>query len=140
MERPAVKKDLGVDEIEPAGLQHGGAFGLRPLKIHPNKIYPRLWIQSSWAVVTAPSRPERGVDVIIAQGGEAGGYCGEVSTMVLVPQVVDAVSPIPVVAAGGIFDGRGVAAALVLGGAASISAHGSLPRRKLRHRRSGSRR
>jgi len=60
---------------------------------------------------------ERGVDVIIAQGGEAGGYCGEVSTMTLVPQVVDAVSPIPVVAAGGIFDGRGVAAALMLGAA-----------------------
>src|SRR6266478_2553930 len=58
---------------------------------------------------------ERGVDVIIAQGGEAGGYCGEVSTMTLVPQVVDAVSPIPVVAAGGIFDGRGIAAALMLG-------------------------
>jgi nitronate monooxygenase/enoyl-[acyl-carrier protein] reductase II len=58
---------------------------------------------------------ERGVDVIIAQGGEAGGYCGEISTMTLVPQVVDAVSPIPVVAAGGIFDGRGIAAALMLG-------------------------
>src|SRR6266540_1901075 len=49
---------------------------------------------------------ERGVDVIIAQGGEAGGYCGEISTMTLVPQVVDAV---------GIFDGRGIAAALILG-------------------------
>ena len=60
---------------------------------------------------------KRGVDVIIAQGGEAGGYGGSVSTMVLVPQVVDAVSPIPVVAAGGIFDGRGLAAALVLGAA-----------------------
>lgn len=59
----------------------------------------------------------RDVDVIIAQGGEAGGYGGSVSTMVLVPQVVDAVSPIPVVAAGGIFDGRGLAAALVLGAA-----------------------
>jgi nitronate monooxygenase/enoyl-[acyl-carrier protein] reductase II len=57
------------------------------------------------------------VDVIIAQGGESGGYCGEVSTMALVPQVVDAVSPIPVVAAGGIFDGRGMAAALMLGAA-----------------------
>jgi nitronate monooxygenase/enoyl-[acyl-carrier protein] reductase II len=57
----------------------------------------------------------RGADVIIAQGGEAGGYGGIVSTMALVPQVVDVVSPIPVVAAGGIFDGRGIAAAFMLG-------------------------
>src|SRR5262249_47863015 len=66
-------------------------------------------------VAQATEAAERGVDVIIAQGGEAGGYCGDVSTMALVPQVVDAVSPIPVVAAGGIFDGRGIAAALMLG-------------------------
>ena len=66
-------------------------------------------------VAQAVEAAERGVDVIIAQGGEAGGYCGSVSTMALVPQVVDAVSPIPVVAAGGIFDGRGIAAALMLG-------------------------
>ena len=59
----------------------------------------------------------RGVDIIVAQGGEAGGYGGSVATMVLVPQIVDAVRPIPVVAAGGIFDGRGLAAALVLGAA-----------------------
>ena len=50
-----------------------------------------------------------------AQGGESGGYGGTVATMVLVPQVVDAVRPIPVVAAGSIFDGRGLAAALMLG-------------------------
>ena len=68
-------------------------------------------------VTQAVQAAERGVDIIIAQGGEAGGYCGEVSTMALVPQVVDAVSPIPVVAAGGIFDGRGIAAALMLGAA-----------------------
>jgi nitronate monooxygenase/enoyl-[acyl-carrier protein] reductase II len=66
-------------------------------------------------VAQAIQAAERGVDVIIAQGGEAGGYGGHVSTMALVPQVVDAVSPIPVVAAGGIFDGRGIAAALMLG-------------------------
>ena len=66
-------------------------------------------------VAQAVKAAERGVDVIIAQGGESGGYCGEVSTMALVPQVVDAVAPIPVVAAGGIFDGRGIAAALMLG-------------------------
>src|SRR6266566_8148078 len=66
-------------------------------------------------VAQAIQAADRGVDVIIAQGGEAGGYCGEISTMTLVPQVVDAVSPIPVVASGGIFDGRGIAAALMLG-------------------------
>ena len=66
-------------------------------------------------VAQAIEAAERGADVIIAQGGEAGGYGGVVSTMALVPQVVDAVSPVPVVAAGGIFDGRGIAAALMLG-------------------------
>jgi enoyl-[acyl-carrier protein] reductase II len=66
-------------------------------------------------VAQAIEAAERGADVIIAQGGEAGGYGGVVSTMALVPQVVDAVSPIPVVAAGGIFDGRGIAAAFMLG-------------------------
>src|SRR4029079_12196132 len=66
-------------------------------------------------VAQAVQAAEHGVDVIIAQGTEAGGYGGTISTMALVPQVVDAVSPIPVVAAGGIFDGRGIAAALMLG-------------------------
>jgi enoyl-[acyl-carrier protein] reductase II len=66
-------------------------------------------------VAQAIEAAERGADVIIAQGGEAGGYGGVVSTMALVPQVVDVVSPIPVVAAGGIFDGRGIAAAFMLG-------------------------
>ncbi|HET6916524.1 MAG TPA: nitronate monooxygenase family protein [Acidimicrobiales bacterium] len=56
-----------------------------------------------------------GVDLVIAQGYEAGGHTGEISTMVLVPQVVDAVDPVPVLAAGGIADGRQVAAALALG-------------------------
>lgn len=68
-------------------------------------------------VAQAELAAERGVDIVIAQGGEAGGYGGSVATMALVPQVVDAVRPLPVVAAGGIFDGRGVAAALVLGAA-----------------------
>jgi enoyl-[acyl-carrier protein] reductase II len=58
---------------------------------------------------------EAGADIVIAQGAEAGGFGGEVSTMALVPQVVDAVAPVPVLAAGGIADGRGLAAGLVLG-------------------------
>jgi nitronate monooxygenase len=56
-----------------------------------------------------------GVDIIIAQGTEAGGHTGRIGTMPLVPQVVDAIRPTPVIAAGGIGDGRGVAAALALG-------------------------
>jgi enoyl-[acyl-carrier protein] reductase II len=59
---------------------------------------------------------EAGCDLVVAQGTEAGGHTGTVATMALVPQVVDAVGDrIPVVAAGGIFDGRGLAAALSLG-------------------------
>ena len=58
---------------------------------------------------------EGGTDVVVAQGAEAGGHTGRVGTMALVPQVVDAVAPRPVLAAGGIGDGRGLAAALCLG-------------------------
>ncbi|HJP40850.1 MAG TPA: nitronate monooxygenase [Dehalococcoidia bacterium] len=58
---------------------------------------------------------EAGVDVVVAQGTEAGGHTGRIATIALVPQVIDAVHPTPVVAAGGIADGRGLAAALALG-------------------------
>ena len=59
---------------------------------------------------------DAGCDIVVAQGTEAGGHTGLVATMPLVPQVVDAVGDrVPVVAAGGIFDGRGLAAALALG-------------------------
>ena len=58
---------------------------------------------------------QAGADVIVAQGTEAGGHGGGRSTFTLVPAVVDAVAPIPVLAAGGIADGRGLAAALMLG-------------------------
>jgi len=58
---------------------------------------------------------EGGTDVVVAQGAEAGGHTGRVGTMAVVPQVVDAVAPTPVLAAGGIGDGRGLAAALCLG-------------------------
>ena len=59
---------------------------------------------------------EAGVDIIVAQGWEAGGHVrGEVATMALLPRVVDAVSPVPVISSGSIADGRGIAAALMLG-------------------------
>jgi len=62
-----------------------------------------------------------GVDVIIAQGVEGGGHiAGEISTLALVPRVVDAVAPTPVAAADGIADGRGVAAVLSLGAQAAV--------------------
>jgi nitronate monooxygenase len=63
---------------------------------------------------------DAGADLIVAQGTEAGGHGGRRATLPLVPAVVDAVAPIPVLAAGGIADGRGLAAALMLG------AHGAL--------------
>ena len=56
-----------------------------------------------------------GVDIIIAQGAEAGGHTGEVGTMVLIPEIVDAVAPVPVLGAGGIGRGRQMAAAMALG-------------------------
>jgi enoyl-[acyl-carrier protein] reductase II len=58
---------------------------------------------------------EGGADIIVAQGHEGGGHTGRIATLALVPQVVDAVKPLPVVAAGGIADGRGLVAALALG-------------------------
>ncbi|HEY1265879.1 MAG TPA: nitronate monooxygenase [Candidatus Binatia bacterium] len=58
---------------------------------------------------------EAGADIIVAQGTEAGGHVGWMASMPLVPMVVDAVAPLPVLAAGGFADGRGLAAALALG-------------------------
>jgi NAD(P)H-dependent flavin oxidoreductase YrpB (nitropropane dioxygenase family) len=63
----------------------------------------------------AERQKQAGVDIVVAQGYEAGGHVGEIGTMVLVPEVVDAVAPLPVLAAGGIASGRQMAAALALG-------------------------
>ena len=74
-----------------------------------------LWIQQVISRAQAEQALAAGADVIVAQGGEAGGHGGWVGTMVLVPEVVDIAGDTPVVAAGGIADGRGLAAALALG-------------------------
>lgn len=87
---------------------------------NPGKHIPKLKEIGSKVIPVVPSvalakRMERyGVDAVIAEGGEAGGHIGELATMPFVPQVVDAVD-IPVIAAGGFFDGRGLVAALALG-------------------------
>ena len=87
---------------------------------NPEK-YMKMWKEAGVKVipvvasVALAKRMERcGADALVAEGCEAGGHIGESTTMVLVPQVVDAVN-IPVIAAGGIADGRGIAAAFMLG-------------------------
>jgi nitronate monooxygenase len=73
-------------------------------------------LQSVGSAAEAVAAVEAGVDVVVAQGWEAGGHVqSDVATLPLVPRVVDAVPETPVVAAGGIADGRGIAAVLTLG-------------------------
>jgi enoyl-[acyl-carrier protein] reductase II len=80
---------------------------------HANNV---LVVNMCGKVRHAVAAVEAGCDLVVAQGTEAGGHTGPVATMALVPQIVDAVGDrVPVVAAGGLFDGRGLAAALSLG-------------------------
>ena len=83
--------------------------------------YMKMWKEAGIKVIPVVAsvalarRMERcGADAVVAEGCESGGHIGENTTMVLVPQIVDAVK-IPVIAAGGIADGRGIAAAFMLG-------------------------
>jgi nitronate monooxygenase/enoyl-[acyl-carrier protein] reductase II len=74
-----------------------------------------LWMQTVGDTEAAAQALSAGVDVLVAQGTEAGGNAGWIATLVLVPAVVDMAGDVPVVAAGGMADGRGIAAALALG-------------------------
>jgi enoyl-[acyl-carrier protein] reductase II len=102
-------------------IDHGGRVFVAGLGVprdaielcHKNNV---LVVNMCGKVRHAINAVEAGCDLVVAQGTEAGGHTGQVATMPLVPQIVDAVGDrVPVVAAGGIFDGRGLAAALALG-------------------------
>jgi nitronate monooxygenase len=79
-----------------------------------------LFIAQVQSLRDARAAADLGADIIVAQGTEAGGHGGARATLPLVPAVVDAVAPVPVVAAGGIADGRGLAAALMLGATGAV--------------------
>jgi len=114
-----------VEELRPEVVSFH--FGLpEPALLERVKATGATVLSSATTVAEARWLAERGCDAIIAQGSEAGGHRGmflsddiatQVGTMALVPQVVDAV-PVPVIAAGGIADGRGIVAALALGASA----------------------
>lgn len=93
-------------------------WGLSGDMIAQAKTGGAIVMQTVGSAAEARAAVDLGADIIVAQGWEAGGHVGgSVATMALVPAVVDAVGPVPVIAAGGIADGRGMAAALALGAA-----------------------
>src|SRR3990170_33628 len=110
--RPQEAIQVCIEERVPlfcAGLGNPGfmvaeaqAAGMKVLGITGNAKNARRMAQS-------------GIDLLVAQGHEGGGHTGRIGTMALLPQAIDAAYPVPVLAAGGIADGRGVAAALAMG-------------------------
>ncbi|MBI3992961.1 MAG: nitronate monooxygenase [Candidatus Lambdaproteobacteria bacterium] len=115
---------LAQDESFTAALEHPPAV-LSFAWARPQQAlapyFERAHAAGAKVMYMAPSVPEAvraakaGADVIVAQGSEGGGHVGWMGTLPLVPMVIDAVAPLPVLAAGGIADGRGLAAALALG-------------------------
>lgn len=104
-------------------LQHPVKFVVGAMGVPPKEVVERIRAKGIkvgalvGSVAHAVKQKEVGVDVLIAQGSEAGGHVGKVTSMVLWPQMIDAVAPIPVLAAGGIGRGRQFAAAMALGAA-----------------------
>jgi len=129
--RAATSKPFGVDLLTAAPVDHkplvqriidGGAtayvagLGVPADVVELCHEAGLLVVNMCGKVAHAVKAVAAGCDIVVAQGTEAGGHTGSVATMPLVPQIVDAVGDqVPVVAAGGIFDGRGLAAALALG-------------------------
>jgi NAD(P)H-dependent flavin oxidoreductase YrpB (nitropropane dioxygenase family) len=103
-----------VEELKPEVVSFH--FGLpHPALVKRVKAAGSIVMSSATIEKEAIWLEENGADVIIAQGTEGGGHVGWQTTLTLVPMVVDVVAPIPVLAAGGIADGRGLAAAIMLG-------------------------
>src|SRR5674476_1542997 len=102
-------------------LAHRTAFVANALGPPPKFLIERVKAEGrlvgalAGKAVHAERHVQAGVDIIIAQGYEAGGHTGEIGSMVLIPEVVDAVAPVPVLGAGGIGRGRQMAAAMALG-------------------------
>lgn len=129
--RAATDKPFGVDLLTamPGGLvaqverliEEGASVFVAGLGIPADVVelchrHNVLVVNMCGKVAHARAAVDAGCDLVVAQGTEAGGHTGQVATMPLVPLIVDAVGEhVPVVAAGGIFDGRGLAAALALG-------------------------
>jgi NAD(P)H-dependent flavin oxidoreductase YrpB (nitropropane dioxygenase family) len=109
------------DPLLEVALAHRPSLVVNALGPPPAHMIERAKQEGRWvgALAGKAQHAERhvsvGVDVIIAQGAEAGGHTGEVGSMVLIPEIVDAVTPVPVLGAGGIGRGRQMAAAMALG-------------------------
>lgn len=133
-----LKKEIGIPDVEVPPLEVDSDFVLGAKKQidvileeqvpvfasglgSPESIIPRAHARGMKVVgLVGNVRNARrvansGADIIVAQGHEAGGHTGRIGTLALVPQVVDAVHPLPVVAAGGVGDGRGLVASLAMG-------------------------
>lgn len=104
-------------ELRPAVMQFAWARPQQDLRSYFDRSHKAgsLVTHMAGAVPEAVRAVEAGADIIIAQGTEGGGHVGWMASMPLIPMVVDAVSPVPVLAAGGFADGRGLVAALALG-------------------------
>src|SRR5215471_13336237 len=104
-------------ELRPAVMQFAWARPDQDLKSWFDRAHDAGCIVThmAGAVPEAVRAARNGADIIVAQGTEGGGHVGWMASMPLVPMVVDAVAPVPVLAAGGFADGRGLVAALALG-------------------------